>query len=48
MNHDKGAVVAIAHTKEKHLSQDRVLALVEAALLEIGGISQFFPPADLH
>jgi uncharacterized protein (DUF362 family) len=44
MNHDKSAVVAIAHTKEKHRSQDRVLALVEAALLELGGISQFFPP----
>jgi uncharacterized protein (DUF362 family) len=38
------ARVAIAHTKEKHRSQKRVLALVEAALLELGGISQFVPP----
>jgi uncharacterized protein (DUF362 family) len=44
MKNEGGAVVAIAHTKEKHRSQERVLALVEAALLEIGGISQFIPP----
>lgn len=44
MEKKKTARVAIAHTKEKHRSQDRVLALVEAALLELGGISQFVPP----
>lgn len=44
MNNQDGAVVAIAHTKEKHRSQERVLALVEAALLEIGGISAFVQP----
>src|ERR1041385_5217551 len=44
MEKKKSAKVAIAHTKEKHRSQDRVLALVESALLELGGISQFVPP----
>lgn len=44
MNNQTGAVVAIAHTKEKHRSQERVLSLVEAALLEIGGISAFVQP----
>ena len=44
MNHERRARVAIAHTKEKHRSPDRVGALVEAALLELGGSSQFIPP----
>src|SRR3954465_4840854 len=44
MEKKKSAKVAIAHTKEKHRSQERVLALVEAAMLELGGISQFVPP----
>lgn len=44
MNNQGGAVVAIAHTKQKHRSQERVLALVEAAILEIGGISTFVHP----
>ena len=46
MEKKKLAKVAIAHTKEKHRSQERVLALVEAALLELGGISQFVPPGS--
>jgi len=44
MSDQRRAKVAIAHTKEKHRSQDRVLGLVEAALLELGGISQFIAP----
>jgi uncharacterized protein (DUF362 family) len=44
MNNENRAIVAIAHTKEKHRSQERVTALVEAALLELGGISQFIAP----
>lgn len=38
------AKVAIAHTQEKHRTIESVTALVEAALLELGGSSQFFPP----
>ncbi|HEV8541484.1 MAG TPA: DUF362 domain-containing protein [Verrucomicrobiae bacterium] len=44
MPENKGAVVAIAHTHEKHRSIERVTALVESALLRLGGISQFVPP----
>src|SRR5438477_4563714 len=44
MTGDNRAVVAIMHTDEKHRSLDRVLALVEGTLLELGGSSQFFPP----
>src|SRR5437764_693683 len=44
MNRENRAVVAIAHTDEKHRSMERVLGLVEAALLELGGLSQFIPP----
>src|SRR5436190_21203331 len=44
MDNQRRATVAIAHTNEKHRSQERVLALVETALLELGGISQFVPP----
>jgi len=46
MDNQRRATVAIAHTKEKHRSQERVLSLVEAAILELGGISQFIPPAS--
>src|SRR5438552_22882 len=44
MKDQRRARVAIVHTKEKHRSQERVLSLVEAALLELGGISQFIAP----
>ena len=44
MDQERRARVAIAHTKEKHRSLERVQALVEAALLELGGSSRFFPP----
>ncbi|MGN6386186.1 MAG: DUF362 domain-containing protein [Verrucomicrobiota bacterium] len=40
----KGAVVAIAHTNQKHRTIERITSLVEAALLEMGGCSQFVPP----
>src|SRR3954466_14119936 len=44
---DRGpAKVAIAHTGERHRSQERVLSLVESALLQLGGISQFVPPGS--
>ena len=46
MKDQRRARVAIAHTKEKHRSQERVLGLVEAALLELGGISQFVVPGS--
>ena len=46
MNRENRAVVAIAHTDEKHRSMERVLGLVEAALLELGGSSQFFRHAQ--
>ena len=38
MNNPRRAKVAIAHTKEKHRSQDRVRELVRSALDELGGI----------
>src|SRR5207244_3409707 len=44
MDNGRRAKVAITHTKEKHRSIERVQALVEAALLELGGSAQFFPP----
>lgn len=44
MDEECHATVAIAHTKEKHRSIERVRALVETALLELGGSSRFFPP----
>ncbi|MGZ4964418.1 MAG: DUF362 domain-containing protein, partial [Limisphaerales bacterium] len=46
MNNQGGAVVGIAHTNEKHRSIERVTALVEAALLEIGGIARFVKPGN--
>ena len=36
--------MAIAHTKEKHCSQERVLSLVREALDHPGGISRFVKP----
>ena len=44
MENTRRPTVAIAHTEEKHRSQERVLSLVEAALLELGGVSQFIVP----
>src|SRR5438270_5979444 len=44
MKTERRAKVAIAHTTEKHRSLERVTGLVEAALLELGGSSQFIPP----
>jgi len=44
MDEERRARVAIAHTKEKHRSIERVQALVETALLELGGSSRFFAP----
>jgi len=40
----QGSVVAIAHTKEKHRSQERVLALVREAIDLLGGIQTFVKP----
>src|SRR5438270_2128110 len=44
MKTERRAKVAIAHTTEKHRSLERVTGLVEVALLELGGSSQFIPP----
>src|ERR1041384_7606159 len=46
METERRATVAIAHTKEKHRSQERVLALVEAALNHLGGIGKFVSPGQ--
>ena len=40
----QGAVVAIAHTNEKHRSAERVLALVREAIDLLGGIRTFVKP----
>ncbi len=40
------AIVAIAHTKEKHRSQERVLGLVREALDHLGGMSRFVQPGQ--
>ncbi len=40
------ATVAIAHTREKHRSMDRVLALVREALSHLGGIQAFVQPGN--
>src|SRR5215216_1964932 len=40
----QGAVVAIAHTNEKHRSAERVLALVREAIDLLGGIQTFVKP----
>jgi uncharacterized protein (DUF362 family) len=41
MKVQNGATVSIAHTDEKHRSQDRVLGLVREALDHLGGIARF-------
>ena len=40
----KSAIVAIAHTKEKHRSIERVLGLVREAIDLLGGIKSFVQP----
>src|SRR5437868_9076469 len=40
------SVVTIAHTREKHRSQERVLSVVTEALSKLGGIEAFVRPAD--
>jgi uncharacterized protein (DUF362 family) len=40
------ATVAIAHTREKHRSPDRVLALVREALDHLGGMAAFVRPGS--
>jgi uncharacterized protein (DUF362 family) len=40
------SVVSIAHTSEKHRSQDRVLALVREALSHLGGMQAFVKPGQ--
>jgi uncharacterized protein (DUF362 family) len=40
------ATVAIAHTREKHRSQERVLELVHEALAHLGGMSAFVRPGQ--
>lgn len=46
MTPETPAVVAIAHTQEKHRSPERVLALVREALEHLGGISRFVQPGQ--
>ncbi len=46
MNDEIIPIVAISHTSEKHRSVERILPLVEGALLELGGLSQFVPPGS--
>src|SRR5437762_5032576 len=41
-----GAAVAIAHTKEKHHSPERVLGLVREALEHLGGMARFVHPGQ--
>ena len=40
------SLVSIAHTNEKHRSQERVLALVREALSHLGGMSAFVKPGQ--
>src|SRR5215212_7182754 len=42
----KRSVVAISHTREKHRSPERVLALVREATDLLGGIARFVRPGD--
>jgi uncharacterized protein (DUF362 family) len=46
MSNKGAATVAIAHTKEKHRSQDRVLGLVREAMAHLGGIAEFVHTGD--
>src|SRR5438552_18070109 len=41
-----GAVVAIAHTKERHRSRELVLGLVREALDQLGGMRAFVRPGQ--
>jgi uncharacterized protein (DUF362 family) len=41
-----GATVAIAHTREKHRSPERVLGLVREALAHLGGMAAFVRPGQ--
>ena len=42
----KAATVAIAHTRERHRSPERVLSLVREALDHLGGMSHFVQPGQ--
>jgi uncharacterized protein (DUF362 family) len=46
MTEPRRATVAIAHTKEKHRSTERVLGLVREALAHLGGMRQFVGPGE--
>ncbi|NLU22976.1 MAG: DUF362 domain-containing protein [Phycisphaerae bacterium] len=46
MSTQKRAVVSIAHTNEKHRSQERVLSVVQEALDHLGGMSRFVRPGN--
>lgn len=46
MPNTREAVIAVAHTKEKHRSTDRVTALVRQAVDLIGGMSRFVKPGQ--
>lgn len=46
MNNPNRATVAIAHTSEKHRSQERVLELVRQAINHIGGMARFVKPGN--
>jgi uncharacterized protein (DUF362 family) len=46
MEADTRAVVAIARTREKHRSQERVLGLVREAVDHLGGMSHFVRPGQ--
>ncbi len=46
MSQDPASVVAIAHTSEKHRSQERVLQVVREAIDLLGGMSRFVEAGD--
>ena len=46
LNSKQSATVAIAHTTEKHRSQERVLTVVREAIDLLGGIGRFVKPGD--
>jgi uncharacterized protein (DUF362 family) len=46
LNNEEGALVAIAHTKEKHRSFERVYGLVKEALAHLGGMTAFVKPGQ--
>ncbi|CAA9430033.1 MAG: hypothetical protein AVDCRST_MAG74-3630 [uncultured Pyrinomonadaceae bacterium] len=47
MENTKKSVVAIAHTREKHRSPERVLSLVRAAIDLLGGMETFVKPHQI-